>query len=543
MTERSDIAAILESFLERPEGHRCLALDSGLAALDCRARMIRLARQRIWMSSFLWRNDRSGNFLLDALAERARAGVDVRILLDHWGTMDSLDSVLPRLRRWAEQQPVQVRLFNPLVREFAPEQWQVATAPLHAGQQLNHRMHGKVALFDDRAAIVGGRNIGDEYFDLHLFRCFFDAELLVAGPSVSNLVGGFESFWENSLTVDLMDFEDAPQSSEEGSPPEDYPRDWRQFEEIVSCYCPDYADNTFEPESIDVVIDSPSVDHQSPTATADATLEFLQRSNHQLRITSPMLILEKDWLQSLGKLRQQHPGLNMSLVTNSLVSTDNLFTYAAQLAQRHQLLTDLKLRIHEILPIPNAMDEFVPSYSALREMNERSDTQPKSGFGSNRFECQQLHTTLHGKYAVADGDWLLLGSPNLDPRSLICNTELLLVIRGKSIAAHYGQIHDHWRMNRNSWSIAESGIRGYSQFWARAMLAWHRWTGGGRWPYRPCRCYAPRDSTPDEIPDPERDNFEQDYQSCGHYPGVEDSEQQVEMIFLENVSAIFRGLL
>jgi len=535
--------SVLESFLKPSDRHRCLALDSGLAALDSRRWLVQNARRRIWMSSFLWRNDRAGNFLLKELAARAQRGVEVRLLLDHWGTMGTTDSILPRLRQVSESAGFEVKLFNPIVKKIKPHQWQVAMALASSGTLLNHRMHGKLALFDDRAAIIGGRNVGDEYFDLHMFRCFYDAELLIAGPTVEKLLSAFESYWDSHLTETLSNFRLPVDLEPKTHSTETHNGNWESLVRIAQKSHPLSNAMVFEPSSLEVVVDSPNVDQQPPTQTAIASLEFCRRAQQNLRITSPILIFRNNWLKELVELRRQCPGLELSMVTNSLVSTDNLFTYAAGLPQRRRLLRDLNVHLYEIRPNPEDMAAFIPSYTILQQTIEQSDEQPESGFGSNKFECQRLHTTLHGKFAVADDDFLLIGSPNLDPRSLIFNTELVVLIRDRKMSRFFSDIHDRWRLNRNSWAVAESKQWPWPEWRAKFLLAWHRLTGWGLWPYRSSRCYAPNKNTPNEIPNMLADDFYQRYQECGRYPGVEDSERQVELAFLENISTVFRELL
>jgi hypothetical protein len=142
-----------------------------------------------------------------------------------------------------------------------------------------------------------------------------------------------------------------------------------------------------------------------------------------------------------------------------------------------------------------------------------------------------------------DEQWLLLGSPNLDPRSLVCNTEIVLVIRGREIAEHFASLHDRFRLNRNSWVVAETSAWRRPQWWTRMKLAWYRLTGRGRSPYRDSRCFEPREGTPDCIPDPDAEDFAEQYRCCGIYPGVDDSETRIELVLLESLSTIFRRLL
>lgn len=542
MSRSTSTSSVLSSFLVPARAHRCIPLSDGLSAFDCRKRLIRQAQHRIWMSTFLWRNDRAGNFLVNELERRAREGVEVRILLDHWVTLQSEDSILPRLRQLAASSEVAVRLFNPVVEKMEPADMEVMLAGALSGETLNRRMHGKIALFDDACVILGGRNLGDEYFDLHRFRCFTDAELLVSGPVVADTRQAFENFWNCDLSVDLLDFatgkEDPPAQSDSDTAtalPE-------PFSTIADECCPDYTARIFTPRQIALCYDSPQVDSQLPEKTGNQLEEMLASARNSIQLTSPIIIFPVSWLEQLARLREQNESFLLSIVTNSLVSTDNLYTYAAGLKQRKTLLNQLHAHLHEIRAVPEDVAEFIPSYPRLSEENDQSDEQPASGFGANPFEYDQLHTTLHCKYFVIDGTTTLLGSPNLDPRSLYINTELLLKIEDEALSRYFLEHHNRLRYNTNSWVI--SG-REDETIWTRftGLLSYQHSRNNARRMHRPGYCFTPREGTTREIPDPFAADFYDQYEPCGVYPGIKDSEEKVELFFTENLSYLFRDTL
>lgn len=535
--------AVLASFLEPSQTHRVLALSSGLAAFDSRRWLIRNARRRIWISSFLWRNDRIGNDLVDELANRARDGLDVRILIDHWGATTSQDAILYRFRQRIRTEGLRVRLFNPIAEQVPQTDAALVYAGVQNASELNHRMHSKIAVFDDHAAIAGGRNVGDEYFDLHGFRCFADAELLLGGPSVPVLSDAFRKFWDSRLSVDLQEFRIEGDPEHDEDPRRRNPEQWKRMLSIADRCCPDYTSNVFEPDEIRVVYDSPAPDSDQPSPTAEAVLHFFTTATRRLQITSPIVIFPDSWLESLRSFRSETPALRSSLLTNSLVSADNLYTYAAGVRQRRQILREIRMRLYELRAKPRDIQKFVPSYEQLDQQNTGRDAQPASGLGANRYECRELHTTLHAKYAVADRERLLLGSPNLDPRSLFSNMELVLIIDGLHLAEHFAKLHDLGCGNRNSWVVAQPRRSSLPRMLTRWGVLWRRWTGLGFFPDRTPSCFEPQSSTADEIADPSAADFADHYQSCGPYPGVADSDQSVELFLMKNLTGLMRRQL
>jgi phosphatidylserine/phosphatidylglycerophosphate/cardiolipin synthase-like enzyme len=542
MSRSSSASSVLSSFLVPASEHRCIPLSEGLSAFDCRKRLIRHAQHRIWFSTFLWRNDRAGNFLVNELERRAREGVEVRILLDHWVTLQSEDSILPRLRQLAAASEVEVRLFNPVVEKMEPGDVEVMWAAALSGETLNRRMHGKIALFDDACVILGGRNLGDEYFDMHRFRCFTDTEILVSGPVVTEAHDAFARFWDHDLSVNLLDFateqEDAtaPSDSDAAS---NLPE---PFSTIAAECCPDYTARIFEPRSIEFCYDQPRVDTRLPDETGNWLEEALASARKSIHLTSPITIFPVSWFERLEKLREQNDAFLLSIVTNSLVSTDNLYTYAAGLKQRKKLINLFHASLHEIRAVPEDVAEVIPSFPQLSDENQKTDEQPASGFGANPFECEQLHTTLHCKYFIIDGTTTLLGSPNLDPRSLYINTELLLRIEDEALSQYYLEHHNRLRYNTNSWIVAR---RPDETLWTRltGLISFKQPRDDAIGAHRPGYCFTPGEGTVKEIPDPLAADFYERYQACGVYPGINDSDEKVELFLTENLSYLFRDSL
>src|SRR5437870_11663470 len=134
----------------------------------------------------MWHNDMSGSMLFSALRRAAERSVRVRLLLDDNNTA-GLDAVLAALDAHPN---IEVRLFNP----FKVRRWRLL-GYLTDFQRLNRRMHNKSFTADNQATIIGGRNIGDEYFGATHGVLFADLDVLAVGPVVNEVSNSFDRYW------------------------------------------------------------------------------------------------------------------------------------------------------------------------------------------------------------------------------------------------------------------------------------------------------------------------------------------------------------
>ena len=180
-------------------------------ALDARLAMIRNARTSIDVQTYLIGDDSVGRLILRELRDAARRGVRVRLLVDDLYTSD-LDRLLLGL---AAEPNAEVRLFNPFVTP-RDSSFRRLTALITDFKRLNHRMHNKLMLADGAVAVVGGRNLADEYFFRGASGNFIDFDLLMTGAEVGELGGWFDLYW-NSPQVYAVG--DVVRSVEQHTPP------------------------------------------------------------------------------------------------------------------------------------------------------------------------------------------------------------------------------------------------------------------------------------------------------------------------------------
>ena len=159
----------------------------GISAHEAIREAIASARHHIHLESFIFQPDETGRAMLDLLGEKAKQGVQVRLLYDAMGSR--------RLRRRTLQP---LRDAGGKCREFLP------LNPLRRRIQVNMRDHRKILVVDGRVAFTGGLNIGDEYLGrVPRFGFWRDTHLRVEGPAVAGLQRVFIEGWDFAAEEDL----------------------------------------------------------------------------------------------------------------------------------------------------------------------------------------------------------------------------------------------------------------------------------------------------------------------------------------------------
>ena len=205
----SSLAQALSERLARHPGLTGTALlRDGMDAFAIRALLMRAAERTLDVQYYIWHDDLTGTLLLEELREAADRGVCVRLLLDDNG-IAGLDDVL---RSLAEHPNIDVRLFNPFRhRRFKPLDF------LFDFSRANRRMHSKSFTADGQVTIVGGRNVGDEYFAAREGGLFADLDAMCIGPVVDQVAACFEAFWTSGSARDIRALVRAPAPGVEAS--------------------------------------------------------------------------------------------------------------------------------------------------------------------------------------------------------------------------------------------------------------------------------------------------------------------------------------
>ncbi|MBM3524051.1 MAG: phospholipase D family protein [Alphaproteobacteria bacterium] len=402
-------------------------LDTGAEALTWRLAIIDGARHTLDLQYYLWHGQDSGLLVLKRVMDAASRGVKVRLLVDDIDTAD-LEGTLAVV---GGHPRVEVRLFNPFQRRTLLGR---ALDALERLDRLNYRMHNKVLIADNQAAIIGGRNIGDEYFGLNPRLNFRDIDVLGFGRVARQGSRGFDRFWNSEWVMPITALgRDASREDRRALraaigerirvapamaafPPE--PRDWR--EELAALVPALHLGRARVPS------DTPS----GPTIarrSSQAIRELLQGARHEVLIVNPYVIPDQDLVAELRRLSTA--GVRVRLLTNSLASQDIPAVSSHYKAWRRPLL-EAGVDLYEKRPDAAIKQGIV-------------DTAP------TRSEA----VGLHAKAIVVDRARLYIGSMNLDPRSQRINSETGVVVESGSMAAALAQLITRDTAPANAWRV------------------------------------------------------------------------------------------
>lgn len=389
-------------------------LADGTDAFASRVHSARAAQRTLDVQTYIWRDDATGRFIAHELVCAADRGVRVRVLLDDMDARPR-DQALEAL----DQHPhISVRMFNPFRTRSG---WLRTLAELsQRGERLNHRMHNKAWIVDDHLAIVGGRNIGDEYFAAAGEVNFIDLDVLLLGPAVSQTAREFQRYWDSDLSVPISQLR-------KYSPRKLMPRRLRAYlrRDVAHTALPEYAQRLREgyglvellrppliwSADVRVVADDPRKALHDPTIPAARVLDTVARevraTSYELLLISPYFVPGIGGTAALRSLALQ--GAHVAVLTNSLAATDVAVVHSGYAKYRAPLL-EAGVKIYEMKSAPTLEEER----SRMR-------------LGSSR-------ASLHTKAAIIDGERLFVGSFNIDPRSAQLNCEMGVWIRSRRLA-------------------------------------------------------------------------------------------------------------
>jgi len=177
------------AFMLQPYGPNALATRLVLAGLATRS---------LDVQYYLLRDDDTGLALMRALRDAAQRGVRVRLLVDDFYTAGEDDTLLAL----AAVPNLEVRLFNPFPAARGAT-WTRFAASAFDFSRVNRRMHNKLFVADNVAAVAGGRNMADEYVMNAQGANFIDLDVFAAGPIVRELSAQFDHYWNSAVVYDV----------------------------------------------------------------------------------------------------------------------------------------------------------------------------------------------------------------------------------------------------------------------------------------------------------------------------------------------------
>jgi putative cardiolipin synthase len=385
-------------------------LSSARDAFAARVVLAEAADRSLDVQYYIWRADITGALLCEALWRAAERGVRVRLLLDDNSTR-GLDEAIAAL----DAHPgIEVRLFNP----YANRGFRLGELAIDFSR-LNRRMHNKSFTADNQATIVGGRNVGDEYFGAESPVAFTDLDVLAAGPVVREVSASFDAYWNSESAYPATSLipgaeRQTPWAAVRESPAAakyiDAVRATPLLRELLAGTLP------LEWAQARVVSDDPSKVLHPPERTELHMLPRLEaavgKPERQLDLVSPYFVPTKEGTAALAATAGR--GVNVRVLTNSLAATDVAPVHAGYAKYREELLR-AGVRLYELKPT----------------------TTEKTGRSGGSSDA-----SLHAKTFAVDRSRIFVGSFNFDPRSARLNTEMGVVIESAALAARLSDTLD-----------------------------------------------------------------------------------------------------
>jgi len=435
--ERTELGQFFTSSIEQYPGKSgFLLLNKGGEAILARMGLVDMAERSIDMQYYIWEDDASGWLLLERAVRAAQRGVRVRILVDDF-TLSGRDFKIAAALN-AHFPNMEFRLYNPFSRRYRVRILR-AFELIGNISRLNHRMHNKIFAVDNQVAIVGGRNIGDNYFGTHHKINYRDFDLFMAGPIAADVSASFDTYWNSKWAVPLEAFREIKPSAK------DFDRAKKRLRETTAKFEKAYPyrldasrkdilkrlreirDELIWAEA-EVLYDHPDKGRtkEQQSSIVERLGKLAREVQHDLLIENPYFIPSELMLKRMGEIAGR--GVNVRILTNSLASTDVTIVQAAYGKYRDTILNS-GIQLYELRPDAESKKLHVASPVLTSKLS------------------------LHAKVVVFDKEKVFVGTLNLDPRSIVLNTEVGILVHSPELARKITEDLEVDFQAQNSWRL------------------------------------------------------------------------------------------
>jgi len=389
-------------------------LSDNTDAFVARFALATIAEKTLDIQYYIIHNDASGQYLAYAILSAADRGVHVRILVDDIN-LSGRDSNFKML---SQHKNIEIRIFNPL----SSRDWFRSIELLINLDRAGRRMHNKAFIADNTSAIIGGRNIGDEYFDARNNLNFVDLDLLTVGPIVTDITKSFNDYWESYWATPIEQLSKVRVVQKQLIKLRRNLKDkWHHAKNTD--YFQSLKHSSFAQKitnkQIDFIWAEASLFYDRPekiskdaaeptTHIGPQVMPYFNRAKDELIIATPYFVPGNRgvlWFKD-----KQKNGTNVKILTNSLAATDVIAVHAGYKKYRNQLVAS-NINMFELKPTAQA------AQSKTNKLIEGS-----------------RHASLHAKYMVVDQQYVFVGSANIDPRSECLNTEIGIMVNSPELA-------------------------------------------------------------------------------------------------------------
>ena len=421
-TAQTTLAQIIQPLQEQhPDLTGYLVLFEPLEALATRLSLIDKAEKRLDLQYYIWDNDKVGSLALHALIRAADRGVKIRLLIDD-NNAKSTEGIFLAL---AQHPNIEVKLFNP----YRFRKYRALDMILDL-KRINRRMHNKSFIADHQVALIGGRNMTNQYYNVSDNYQFSDVDVMLVGTAVKDISHSFDEYWSHEYAYKVQEV--VKQSAHHLS----YESLKRQLDEHYErVTVQNYLDLTSNSQAIDslmsrdiqldwvkaeVVKDSP--DKIKSKAKKKEHLNFqliqhLKQPEKNVDLISAYFVPEKKGAKMLTDLAKD--GVKVRVLTNSFKANDVAVVHAFYGKYRQNLL-EHGVQLYEFLPALNKND-----------LDKNTEDLAKKAKVSIKGLSR---SSLHAKLMALDEKQVFIGSFNFDPRSAYLNTEIGVLLNSPPLA-------------------------------------------------------------------------------------------------------------
>ena len=305
-------------------------LPMGEVKFERMVQELKKAKRYIFMEYFIIQEGTMWNTILDVLEEKAKEGVDVRVIYDDMGCILTLPTGYEKTLR---EKGIQCQIFNPFIPILS--------------SHFNTRDHRKICVIDGNVGFTGGINLADEYINGYEKHGHWkDTAILLKGEAVFSLTTMFLSMWDYLIKKEGEDYAAY------------YPDSW---DENAQGIVQPFADNPLDDEAVGETV----------------YLNLINKAKRYVYITTPYLILSNEMVTAMNTAAKS--GVDVRIITPHV--PDKWYVHAVSRSY-YEMLVEAGVKIYEYTP----------------------------GF-------------VHAKTFVVDDEYAVVGTINLDYRSLYLHFE------------------------------------------------------------------------------------------------------------------------
>jgi cardiolipin synthase C len=413
-------------------------LVEGTEAFAARMQSARMAERSIDVQTYIWHSDLTGKFLAWQLLDSADRGVKVRLLIDDMDARARSE----HFAALSTHPNIEVRVFNP----FASRDGTLSLVSEGARnfKRINRRMHNKSWIADNRFAIVGGRNLGDEYFGASDEVNFVDLDFGMVGPVVRDVSASFDRYWNSpsSYPLELLHTDGidpkalgklrhflANESLEvSDSRYANALRDDAALARLASGAVPMEWSGIYKFIADDPLKVTMEKRDSRRAAVSTVLLDAMAGAHSAVDIVSPYFVPGGKGSKAL--IGAAKSGKQVKILTNSLAANDVAAVHGGYSRHRPKLLKN-GVQLWELKPLAAGATD-------------------KSLFGSSG-------ASLHTKALSIDQKTLFVGSYNLDPRSTWLNCEQGVLVESPVLTAQFRSIFESQTAGSRAWKVSLQG--------------------------------------------------------------------------------------